>query len=152
MDSSDDIVGGTIGCLRANGLAARPRDEGAHFTGSRGEGRQKWLKRRERWKRREAARRRRARRADACATARRRHRTRPVRDDMRLKRSARMLHERGAGGGARERACAADADARPRRAAAIRQSRPLQVSGYPAPKPSRAQQSFRDAGATVVSV
>ncbi|HHT8900812.1 TPA: hypothetical protein ACT5CR_000378 [Burkholderia cenocepacia] len=54
MDSSDDIVGGTIGCLRANGLAARPRDEGAHFTGSRGEGRQKWLKRRERWKRREA--------------------------------------------------------------------------------------------------
>nr|WP_249206176.1 hypothetical protein [Burkholderia cenocepacia] len=36
-------------------MAARPRDEGAHFTGSRGEGRQKWLKRRERWKRREAA-------------------------------------------------------------------------------------------------
>jgi hypothetical protein len=71
---------------------------------------------------------------------------------MRLKRSARMLHERGAGGGARERACAADADARPRRAAAIRQSRQLQVSGYPAPKPSRAQPSFRDAGATVVSV
>ncbi|OOB62860.1 hypothetical protein A8F71_00565 [Burkholderia cenocepacia] len=41
---------------------------------------------------------------------------------------------------------------RPRRAAAIRQSRQLQVSGYRAPKPSRAQPSFRDAGATVVSV
>ncbi|WP_282962698.1 MULTISPECIES: hypothetical protein [Burkholderia cepacia complex] len=39
---------GTIGCLRANDLAARPCGEGAHFTGSRGTGRQKWLKRRER--------------------------------------------------------------------------------------------------------
>jgi len=33
------------GCLRANGLAARPRGEGAHFTGSGGAGRKKWLKR-----------------------------------------------------------------------------------------------------------
>ncbi|MCI3970311.1 MULTISPECIES: hypothetical protein [Burkholderia] len=37
----------SIGCLRANGLAARPRDEGAHFTGSGGTGRKKWLKREE---------------------------------------------------------------------------------------------------------
>ncbi|WP_244135012.1 hypothetical protein [Burkholderia sp. BCC0322] len=35
----------SIGCLRANGLAARPRDEGAHFTGSGGTSRKKWLKR-----------------------------------------------------------------------------------------------------------
>ncbi|EMN5130005.1 MULTISPECIES: hypothetical protein [Burkholderia] len=37
----------SIGCLRANGLAARPRDEGAHFTGSGGTSRKKWLKREE---------------------------------------------------------------------------------------------------------
>ncbi|MCA8252346.1 hypothetical protein LGM89_03610 [Burkholderia sp. AU31624] len=35
----------SIGCLRASGLAARSRDEGAHFTGSGGTGWQKWLKR-----------------------------------------------------------------------------------------------------------
>ncbi|WP_254597921.1 hypothetical protein [Burkholderia lata] len=35
----------STGCLRANGLAARPRGEGAHFTGSGGTGRKKWLKR-----------------------------------------------------------------------------------------------------------
>ncbi|ONW54909.1 hypothetical protein A8E92_03785 [Burkholderia cenocepacia] len=39
-----------------------------------------------------------------------------------------------------------------RHAAAIRQSRRVQGSGYRAPKPSRPQPSFRDAGATVVSV
>jgi len=70
-----------------------------------------------------------------------------VRDDIRLKRSARMLHERGAGS-----TCAAGAEARQRRAAAILQSRRLPISGYRAPKPSRPQLSFRDAGATVVSV
>ncbi|WP_155771183.1 hypothetical protein [Burkholderia cepacia] len=70
-----------------------------------------------------------------------------VRDDIRLKRIARMLHERGAGG-----TCAAGAEAWQRRAAAILQARREQISGYRAPKPSRPQLSFRDAGATVVSV
>ncbi|WP_256941225.1 MULTISPECIES: hypothetical protein [Burkholderia] len=84
----------SIGCLRANGLAARPRDEGAHFTGSDGTGRQKWLKR-ERDVRTTPA--------DACATACKAARAVDhaawVRDDdIRLKRRARMLHERGAGG------------------------------------------------------
>ncbi|RQR25515.1 hypothetical protein DIE23_32380 [Burkholderia sp. Bp9143] len=51
----------------------------------------------------------------------------------------------------RERACTTGAGAR-RRAAAIRQSRRLQISGYPAPKPFRPQLSFRDASPTVVSV
>ncbi|RQZ11506.1 hypothetical protein DIE15_26085 [Burkholderia sp. Bp9031] len=39
-----------------------------------------------------------------------------------------------------------------RRAAAIRQSSRLRITGYPAPKPSRPQLSYRDAGPTVVSV
>ncbi|RQV54527.1 hypothetical protein DF020_23185 [Burkholderia cenocepacia] len=93
-------------------------------------------------------------RADACATARRLRRARPVHDDMRLKRSARMLHERGAGGGCAcpHVCCRRGYTARQRRAAAIRQSRRVQGSGYRAPKPSRPQPSFRDAGATVVSV
>ncbi|RQZ69956.1 hypothetical protein DIE08_04910 [Burkholderia sp. Bp9004] len=39
-----------------------------------------------------------------------------------------------------------------RHAAAIRQSWRLQISGYPAPKPSRPQLSFRGASPTVVSV
>nr|WP_256979342.1 hypothetical protein [Burkholderia sp. AU33423] len=82
----------SIGCLRANGLAARPRDEGAHFTGSGGAGRKKWLKR-ERDARTTPA----DARATACKTARAVYRAWPVRDDIRLKRSARMLHERGAG-------------------------------------------------------
>ncbi|AWG28619.1 hypothetical protein B9Z07_06960 [Burkholderia cenocepacia] len=94
------------------------------------------------------------RRADACATARRLRRARAVHDDMRLKRSARMLHERGAGGGCAcpHVCCRRGYTARQRRAAAIRQSRRVQGSGYRAPKPSRPQPSFRDAGATVVSV
>ncbi|AXK63173.1 hypothetical protein CN645_08140 [Burkholderia sp. IDO3] len=53
--------------------------------------------------------------------------------------------------GTRERASVAAANAQ-RRASAIRQSRRLQRSGYRAPKPCRAQLSFRDAGSTVVSV
>ncbi|OXI41688.1 hypothetical protein CFB49_25500 [Burkholderia sp. AU17457] len=65
-----------------------------------------------------------------------------------------MLHERGAGGACRRthvrRRCGYTI--RNLRAAAIRQSRRPQVSGYPAPKPSRPQLSFRDARATVVSV
>ncbi|AQQ30142.1 hypothetical protein A8E91_21710 [Burkholderia cenocepacia] len=97
---------------------------------------------------------RRARRADACATARRLRCARAVHDDMRLKRSARMLHERGAGGGCAcpHVCCRRGYTARQRHAAAIRQSRRVQGSGYRAPKPSRPQPSFRDAGATVVSV
>ncbi|WP_254605387.1 hypothetical protein [Burkholderia contaminans] len=87
----------SIGCLRANGLAGRPRDEGAHFTGSGGTSRKKWLKREE------------------------------------MREWHRPMHAQ-------------------RRAAAIRQSRQVQISGYRAPKPSRPQLSFRDAGATVVSV
>ncbi|WP_256990405.1 hypothetical protein [Burkholderia sp. HI2714] len=55
----------SIGCLRANGLVARPRDEGAHFTGSGGAGRKKWLKR-ERDARSTPA----DARATACKTAR----------------------------------------------------------------------------------
>ncbi|WP_241025185.1 hypothetical protein [Burkholderia sp. Ac-20384] len=81
----------SIGCLRANGLAARPRGEGAHFTGSGGTGRKKWLKR-ERDVRTTPA--------DACATAcraaRAAYRAARVRDDIRLKPSAGMLDERGA--------------------------------------------------------
>ncbi|CAM2186094.1 hypothetical protein BLAT2472_80246 [Burkholderia latens] len=38
------------------------------------------------------------------------------------------------------------------RAAGIRRSRQSQISGYPAPKPSRAQPSFCEAVPTVVSV
>ncbi|RQV56394.1 hypothetical protein DF024_29105 [Burkholderia cenocepacia] len=53
---------------------------------------------------------------------------------------------------ARPHVRAAGTNARQRRAAAIRQPRRLQISGYPAPKPSRPQLSFHDAGATVVSV
>ncbi|ABK11708.1 conserved hypothetical protein [Burkholderia cenocepacia HI2424] len=93
-------------------------------------------------------------RADACATARRLRCARAVHDDMRLKRSARMLHERGAGGGCAcpHVCCRRGYTARQRRAAAIRQARRVQGSDYRAPKPSRPQPSFRDAGATVVSV
>ncbi|ONV93766.1 hypothetical protein A8E97_12055 [Burkholderia cenocepacia] len=65
-----------------------------------------------------------------------------------------MLHERGAGGGCAcpHVCCRRGYTARQRHAAAIRQSRRVQGSGYRAPKPSRPQPSFRDAGATVVSV
>ncbi|NIF39965.1 hypothetical protein F3J14_03415 [Burkholderia sp. Tr-862] len=59
-----------------------------------------------------------------------------------------MLDERGAG------ATHARTRAQDRRgcAAAVRRSGRWQISGYPAPKPSRPQLSFLDAGATVVSV
>ncbi|OXI30898.1 hypothetical protein CFB89_25775 [Burkholderia sp. AU16741] len=77
-----------------------------------------------------------------------------MRDDMGLKRCARMLHERGARGACERMHVCRRFGYTTRRlhAAAIRQSRRPQVSGYPAPKPSRPQLSFRDAKATVVSV
>ncbi|MFP3502566.1 hypothetical protein [Burkholderia sp. SIMBA_062] len=62
-----------------------------------------------------------------------------------------MLDERGAARRMRERARMAGAGAQ-RRAATVGRSGQLQISGYPAPKPSRPQLSFLDAGATVVSV
>ncbi|WP_230965804.1 hypothetical protein [Burkholderia cepacia] len=158
----EGTIARSVGSLRANGLAARPRGEGAHFTGSGGTNRKKWRKReqgkearqgsntsersrpmraQQREKRVHAGRAggRTKRRAVWCAWR--------VRDGIRLKRIARMLHERGAGG-----TCAAGAEAWQRRAAAILQARREQISGYRAPKPSRPQLSFRDAGATVVSV
>ncbi|WP_141667322.1 hypothetical protein [Burkholderia cepacia] len=162
----EGTIARSVGSLRANGLAARPRGEGAHFTGSGGANRKKWRKReqgkearqgsntsersrpmraqqraQQREKRVQAGRAggRTKRRAVWCAWR--------VRDDIRLKRIARMLHERGAGS-----TCAAGAEAWQRRAAAILQARREPISGYRAPKPSRPQLSFRDAGATVVSV
>ncbi|WP_124818873.1 hypothetical protein [Burkholderia cepacia] len=162
----EGTIARSVGSLRANGLAARPRGEGAHFTGSGGTNRKKWRKREQgkearqgsntsersrpmRAQQRTQQREKRVqagragghtkRRAVWCAWR--------VRDDIRLKRIARMLHERGAGG-----TCAAGAEAWQRRAAAILQARREQISGYRAPKPSRPQLSFRDAGATVVSV
>ncbi|WP_224052850.1 hypothetical protein [Burkholderia cepacia] len=158
----EGTIARSVGSPRANGLAARPRGEGAHFTGSGGTNRKKQRKRKQgkearqgsntsersrpmraqqREKRVHAGRAggRTKRRAVWCAWR--------VRDDIRLKRIARMLHERGAGS-----KCAAGAEAWQRRAAAILQARREQISGYRAPKPSRSQLSFRDAGATVVSV
>ncbi|WP_226816984.1 hypothetical protein [Burkholderia cepacia] len=41
----EGTIARSVGSLRANGLAARPRGEGAHFTGSGGTNRKKWRKR-----------------------------------------------------------------------------------------------------------
>ncbi|WP_244289300.1 hypothetical protein [Burkholderia puraquae] len=88
----EGTIARSINCLRVNGLAARPRGEGAHFTGSGGANRKKWRKR-ERGTRMMPA--------DACATACKTTRAADcaarVRSDIRLKQGARMLHERGAG-------------------------------------------------------
>ncbi|RKU04764.1 hypothetical protein C7H84_00945 [Burkholderia sp. Nafp2/4-1b] len=90
--------------------------------------------------------------ADAGATASRTPRTKPPREDMRL--SIRM-HD-GFQAGRHAHACA-NARTRPVqlrggvRRTFISPGR-SQISGYPAPKPSRPQPSFCDAGPTVVSV
>ncbi|CAB3961186.1 hypothetical protein BLA3211_00927 [Burkholderia aenigmatica] len=89
----EGTIARSMGCLRANGLAARPRGEGAHFTGSGGANRKKWRKRERDTRTRpdDAC-------ATACNTARTADRAWRLRDDIQLKRSARMLHECGVGG------------------------------------------------------